>query len=170
MYAHLSLLFNICLLRKGPQDIPHSKNILRLTILGYAAVSYLIIQISADNLSALLQAATEIIITLSFAALLLSMVNKPYRFVQTASSLLGTDALISAFAMPIIATLSLDSNNILAFFTMFALMIWHWVITTHIIRQAIDKAFSFALGITFLYILIAFQIIGILFPPTNPPV
>lgn len=168
MYAHLRLLFNICLLRKGPQDIPHSQNILRLTILGYAAVSYLILQISADSLSALLQVATEIIITISFVGLLLSMVNKPYRLVQTASTLLGTDALISAFAMPIIATLSLDSNNILAFFAMLALMIWHWIITTHIIRHAIDKAFSFALGITFLYLLIAFQIIGILFPPASP--
>lgn len=168
MYAHLSLLFNICLLRKGPQDISHSQHILRLTMLGYAAVSYLILQISANSLTALLQVATELIITISFVALLLSMVNKPYRFVQTVSTLLGTDALISAFAMPIIATLSLDSNNVLAFFTMLALMIWHWIITAHIIRHALDKSFSFALGITFLYLLIAFQIIGVLFPPVSP--
>jgi len=168
MYAHLSLLFNICLLRKGPQDISHSQPVLRLTMLGYAAVSYLILQMSADSLTALLQVATELIITISFVALLLSMVNKPYRFVQTTSTLLGTDALISAFAVPIIATLSLDSNNILAFFTMLALMIWHWIITAHIIRHALDKPFSFALGITFLYLLIAFQIIGILFPSASP--
>ena len=168
MYAYLNLLFNICLFRKGPQDIPHSQQVLRLTVLAYAVTGYLLIQVSTDTLNALLQAAVEIILITGFAGLMLSLANKISRLVQTICALLGTDALISICAMPIIATLNLDSNNILAFFAMLALMIWHWLVTTHIIRHALDKSFSFALGIAFLYIFSASQIIGLLFPAISP--
>lgn len=52
MYAYLKLLFNICLFSKGPQEIPHSNQLLRLTTLLYALISYLLIQLSTDSLSA----------------------------------------------------------------------------------------------------------------------
>ena len=169
MFAYLNLLFNICIFKKGPQDIPQSSVLLRLTIISFGIISYLLKQISADSFSALLQVGVELIIIISFTLLILSISNKFHRFVQTACALLGTDALISLFAMPIIATLSLDSNNILASFSMLALIIWSWLVTTHIIRHAINKPFSFAAGIVFLYIFSTYQIIWALFPPISPP-
>lgn len=167
MYKYLSLLLNICLLRKGPQDVPQSNLVLRLSLTAYAMVSYLLLHLSTNSLNALLQVGIEIIIILCFTALLLGITHKRQRFVQTMNSLLGTDTLISAFAIPIVASLSLDANNIPAFFTMLALLVWHWIVITHIIRHALEQSFSFSLGITFLYLFSAFQIIGLLFPPDN---
>ena len=164
MYAYLKLLLNVCLFRKGPQEIPHSIQFLRLSTIVYALISYLLILQSTDSLNALLQLATELIIIFGFATLILSLANKLKRFVQTTSTLLGTDALISTFAIPILATLHQDSSNMSAIMTMLALMIWNWLVTAHIIRHALDKSFSFALGIAFLYIFSASQIMGLLFP------
>ena len=164
MYAYLKLLFNICLFKKGPQEIPHSKQLLRTTTIAYALISYLLILVSADSFSALLQVATELIITFSFAGLILSIANKLPRFVQTTSTFLGTDALISTFAIPVLATLHQNADNIPAIFTMLALMIWNWLVTAHIISHALNKSFSFALGIAFLYVFSASQIMGLLFP------
>ena len=169
MFAYLNLLFNICIFKKGPQDIPQSSVLLRHTIISFSIVSYLLKQISVDSFNALLQVGVELIIIISFTLLILSISNKFYRFVQTACALIGTDVLISLFAMPIIATLSLDSNNILASFSMLALIIWSWLVTTHIIRHAINKPFSFAAGIVFLYIFSTYQIMWALFPPISPP-
>ena len=169
MFAYLNLLFNICIFKKGPQDIPQSSVLLRHTIISFSIVSYLLKQISADSFNALLQVGVELIIIISFTLLILSISNKFHRFVQTACALIGTDVLISLFAMPIIATLSLDSNNILASFSMLALIIWSWLVTTHIIRHAINKPFSFAAGIVFLYIFSTYQIMWALFPPISPP-
>ncbi len=168
MYAYLTLLFKICLFRKGPQDIPHSQQLLRLSTIAYVLVSYLVIQISAEGLRIPLQIAAELLITFGFAALILGLAGKFQRFTQTTTTFLSTDALISIFAMPIIATLNLDASNILAIFAMLALMIWNWLITAHIIRHALDKSFSFALGIALLYVFSASQIMGLLFPPINP--
>jgi hypothetical protein len=70
----------------------------------------------------------------------------------TTCALLGTDALISLCAAPVIATLSISPNNGLALLAIISLIIWHWLITAHIIRHALSQSFSFALGIAFLYI------------------
>lgn len=168
MYAYLNLLLNICLFKKGPQDIPCSAMLLRLSILAYGLISYLLIQLSANNFKALLQVATEIIITIVFTGLMLTATKKISRFVQTACSLFGTDALISLCAMPVIASLTINSANTLALFAMLAMMIWHWLVTAHIIRHAINQTFTFSLGLAFLYIFSAYQIISVLFPSISP--
>ncbi len=168
MYAYLNLLFAICLFRKGPQDIPYSKILFRLSILSYALVSYLLLHLSVTSLQALLQVAVEIILVIIFSFIVLSLTNKRSRLIQTASALLGTDTLISCTALPVIATLSIDNNNLLAFFTMLALMVWHWLITAHILRHALEQTFSFAMGIAFLYIFSTYQIMGVLFPAISP--
>ncbi len=164
MYAYLKLLFNICIFKKGPEDIPHSIQLLRLSTIAYACISYLLIQFSDGSIRALLQVATELIITFSFAALLLGTTKKLPRFIQTTSTLLGTDALISAFAIPVLAMLHQDSSNMPVILTMLGLMLWNWLVIAHIIRRALNKSFSFALGIAFLYVFSASQIMGTLFP------
>lgn len=169
MFAYLNLLFNICLLKKGPQDIPHSLLLFRLSMLGYAIISFLLIQISVDGFNALLQVGVELLIIISFTGLVLFITNKRKRFLQTACALFGADALISVLAMPVIATLTIDNSNVLASFTMLALMIWSWLVITHIIRHAINKSFSFAAGLVFLYIFSSYQIVVTLFPSINPP-
>lgn len=168
MYTYLKLLFNICLFKKGPQDIPYSALLFRLSIIGFAIFNYLLMQLSVDGLQALLQLGVELVIVIGFSGLVLSMSHKLSRFLQTACALIGTDALLSFFAMPVLATISLDNNNVLAFFVMLGLIVWNWLVTTHIIRHAINKSFSFAAGIVFLYIFSAYKIMAILFPAVSP--
>ncbi len=167
MYTYLNLLFNICLFKNAPQDIPYSHFILRLSIATYALVSYLLIQVSVKGLQAFLQVGVEVILILGFTYLMLSISHYRGRYAQTASALLGTDTLISLFALPVIGTLSIDNNNLLALLSMLALMIWHWLVTAHIIRHALSQSFSFATGIAFLYIFSTYQIMGVLFPQTG---
>ncbi|WP_174483233.1 hypothetical protein [methanotrophic endosymbiont of Bathymodiolus puteoserpentis (Logatchev)] len=168
MYDYLALIFNICLFKKKPQDIPYSQATLRFSLIGYAIISFMLIQMSVNDLNALLQVAVELIIILGFSNLALSIAKKRQRFVQTTCALLGTDALISLCAAPVIATLSISPNNGLALLAIISLIIWHWLITAHIIRHALSQSFSFALGIAFLYIFSAYQIMGVLFPTMNP--
>ena len=168
MYHYLNLLFNICLFKKGPQDIPHSPLLFRLSIISFTIISYLLIRLSVDSFHALLQLSVELMIIMSFTGLVLTVTNKLSRFLQTACAIIGTDALLTLFAMPILATLSINNNNTLASFAMLALMIWNWLVTAHIIKHAINKPFSFAAGIVFLYIFSAFQIMAILFPAITP--
>lgn len=164
MYDTVNLLLQICLFKKGPQDIPASTGVFQSLILAYAIVAFLNLSMSTDELDALFQLSVEIILVLVFAKLILLLTRKSERFIQTASALLGTDALISFFAMPGIASITANQMTLLAFVTIVLLMCWHWLVTAHIIRHAISQPFLFALGISFLYVVATYQIMALLFP------
>lgn len=163
MFDILKLFFDICLLKKGPQDIPSFNSLFRLLIIIHMSVSYLVLRFNMDSTDAAWQVFTEVILILGLAWPVLFLAKKPARFQQTASALLGTGAIISFIAIPAMATL-ISQGTGLAFFTVILLMIWHWAITGHIFSQALNQPLSFGLGIAFIYILVSYQIIAILFP------
>ena len=163
MYELLKLCFNICLFKKGPQDLPSSKYLLGLLIPVYALISFLILRLSSDMLSALLQVGVEIMLILGLTRIILFIAKKPARYPQTVSALMATDALISLFALPAMATL-VGQGTALAFITVVVLMLWHWTVSGHIFSQALEQPFIFSLGVAFLYILVSYQVMALLFP------
>ena len=163
MFELLKLFFDICLFKKGPQDIPGYSSLLRLLILVHMSVSYLVLRLNMNSTDAAWQVLVEVILILGLAWPILLLAKKPVRFQQTASALLGTGAVISFIAIPAMATLVSQGTG-LAFFAVILLMIWHWAVTGHIFSQALDQPFSFGLGIAFIYIFVSYQIIGLLFP------
>jgi hypothetical protein len=86
------------------------------------------------------------------------------RFYQVFSAVLGTDALISFFALPGIATIEIGQSGLWVFFVMLGLIGWHWAVTGHIINNALEKSLSFSLGLAFLYLLVSYQVMALLFP------
>jgi len=163
MYELLKLFFEICLFKKGPQDIPGSKGLLPLLIPVYASVSFLLLKLSTGWLNAAMQVLVEILLILGATRIILFLARKPARYQQTASALMATDALISFFALPAMATL-VGQGAGLAFIVIIMLMIWHWAISGHIFSKALEQPFTFGLGVAFLYILVSYQVMALLFP------
>ena len=64
MYELLKLFFDICLFKKGPQDIPASNVLLRLLIPVYASVSFLMLILNSDGLNAAMQVLVEVMLIL----------------------------------------------------------------------------------------------------------
>lgn len=164
MYELLKLFFDICRFKKGPQDIPDSKLLLHFLILVYASTHFLILTLSSDGLSVASQVIVEIILVLGMSWIILYVVKKPVRFQQTTNALLGTDALISFFTLPVMATL-IGQGSALAFIALVLLIIWHWAISGHIFRNALDQPLAFGLGVSFMYLLTSYQVTTMLFPP-----
>lgn len=169
MYEIIRLFFEIALLKKAPQDVPASITLQRFLIFVYAIISFLMLYMSAPPFKALLQVAVEILLVLVFCKITLIWAGKPERYLQTVTSLIGIDALLSFFAFPALAALSApvpetSSLPLLGFFAFIALILWHWVITGHILRHALSESFSFGLGVALLYLVVSFRIISLLFP------
>ena len=164
MFNIIKLLFDICLFKKGPEDLPYSVGLLRILLGVYAAVRALMLSIRFDGLSVLLQVPAEIVLVLGFVWILLVLAGKPGRLYQVAAAVLGTDALISFFALPPIATMALGQGGLLVFLVMLALIGWHWAVTGHIIRNALEQDLSFSLGLAFLYLLGSYRVMALLFP------
>ena len=164
MYKLIVLFFEIAILRKGPQDVPASPWMLRLIIPVYVGINILILLLNEVSSTALLQIAVDFILLVGFTWPLLYFSGKLPRFQQTLCALLGSDAVISFFAIPAVASLNANAATDISLFAMLGLMIWHWLVSGHIFRHALDKPLFFGLGLSLLYILITSQVMALLFP------
>lgn len=158
----IKLLFDICLLKKTPQDLPYSSSLLKLLAAANLGINFLLMNLSTDWFSAVLKAAVGVLLVGAFSWICLFVSGKLTRFYQTTSALLGVDALLDIFALPPIATMIVNPENLLAFLAMIGVIIWHWVITGHIMRNALEQSFAFSLGLAFLYLVIAFQVTALI--------
>jgi len=164
MFDIIKLLFDICLFKKGPQDLPYSGWLLRILLIVYVSVRVLMLSIHYGWLDVLLQVIVDVILLAGFVGIILYLAGKLGRFCQALSALLGTDALISFFALPGMATMETGQGGLLVFLVMLGLIGWHWAVTGHIIRNALEQSLSFSLGLAFLYLLGTYQVMAFLFP------
>ncbi len=164
MFEFTKLIFSICLLQKGPQDIPYSVLLFRLTIVIYASISFMILILSTNWWMALQQVLIGIVLTLVFTWLILSYTRKISRFYQAATALFGTDAMINFFAVPALASLAIGMTAGLASFVLIGLMAWHWLVSGHIFRHALNVNLFFGLGVALLYIIGSFWVMTTIFP------
>ena len=164
MFDIIKLLFDICLFKKGPQDLPYSLWLLRLLLVVYIGIRILMLSIHFDWLNVLLQVIVDVILVSGFFWIILYLAGKLGRFYQALSAVLGTDAMISFFALPGMATMETGHGGLWVVLVMLGLIGWHWAVTGHIIRNALEKSLSFSLGVAFLYLIGSYQVMALLFP------
>ena len=164
MFDIIKLLFEICLFKKGPQDLPYSLWLLRFLLVVYIGIRILMLSIHFDWLNVLLQVIVDVILVAGFFWIILYLARKLGRFYQALSAVLGTDAMISFFALPGMATMETGHGGLWVVLVMLGLIGWHWAVTGHIIRNALEKSLSFSLGVAFLYLIGSYQVMALLFP------
>lgn len=162
MYQLIVLFFEICIMRKGPQDVPASPWLVRLMFIPYLLVNLLILLLDSDWSHALLQISAETVLMVGFCYPLLYFSGKTARFPQTLTALLGSDVVISLCAIPAVASLNTQISQV-AYIAMIVLMGWHWLVNGNIFRHALDRPLMFGLALAFLYILISTQVMTLLF-------
>lgn len=163
MYAFIKLFLDIAIFKKGPQDIPASPWMLRITLPVYAGINLLILFINDNAGTAILQILVDFLLMVSFCWPLLYFSGKTNRFSRTLCALIGTDAVIGFFSIPAVISLGPQSEE-WVFLSLLAMMFWHWLVSAHIFRHALDKPLFFGLGLSLLYILISSQVMALLFP------
>ena len=164
MFEIIKRLFDICLFKKGPQDLPPYTIFLYLVIAANVVISFMLLHMGNGFLKSLLQAATGLGLELAFCGIALMAIGKLARFTQTASALLGVDTLITFFALPVMATMYTGQGGVVVFLLMVGLIIWHWAIIGHIMRHALGQHISFGLGLALLYMVASYKIMALLFP------
>jgi len=106
----------------------------------------------------------DIFLVAGFVWIMLYMTGKLGRLYQGLSAVLGTDAMISFFALPGMASMEIGRGGLLVLLVMLALIGWNWAVTGYIISKVLEKTLSFSLGLAFLYLLGSYQVMALLFP------
>lgn len=159
MYSLLNLLWEICLLRKGPQDLPSSFVLLKFLIFCYALSGLLVLMVGlgADALLIMLVLiAADMALVSGLTYAMLNFLGRTARFVQTLAALFGVGALLQMIALPLSVWLQREqalasgSNAFIPSLLSLLLLAWSVVIMGHILHHA----FSVARGIGILYALV----------------
>ena len=171
MRALFDLFFDICLLRRGPQDVPSAPALLLLCVLIYLGAGYLALLAgvgAAEPGRSLLLALLDLLLLSSMTYSILRALNHSARFTQTLTALTGCGALLQLIALPLGIWFdhANDSGNIAEIPLIFslALLAWSVVVTAHILRHAFSVAFSAGVAYAFAYVFISWSLADWLLP------
>jgi len=167
----ISRFWEICLLRKGPEDTPYSPPLLVLLLLaGYLLdnlrINLLLPEITGFQLAGILLLHTLFMILITVG--LLSLFGYGARIVQTLTAFTGTGIILSALILPFDYITSLNPEN----FTMVALIvmavqIWSLVIAGHILSHALSVHRFTGVIIAIGYLILGLAAFEHLLPATN---
>ena len=164
MQRLLRILLDICLLRAGPQDLPHSRSLLGLALAGYVLVSWLLSVPVYPVANAFLIALVDLTLLLLFAVSLLFIAGKTARINQTLAALTGTGTLLGLVALPLVQILSreqlAEQLALSVGMLWLALFGWSLIVVAHIMRHAMSVSLPVAIGVSVVYVLVAIQIVG----------
>ena len=132
-------MLDICLIRAAPQELPCSWELLGLTVIAGLGSSYAAIWTYAPAPNALPQLLVGLVFTLGFTYGILVFRGLKIRFIQTASALLGTDAIITVITLPLLyAAGSSVAQNAYILSAITGLGIWNLFVMGHILRHALS--------------------------------
>ncbi len=163
------LLWEICRLRKGPQDLPAVPVLVSLTLGADLVLSSLGRAMAATPLQALRESAVGLGAMVAFLFIVLAARGRRARFVQTVSAAAGTDAVITALLLvPMaLARLGVLPGEILNGVVLLAI-IWMVTVLAHVLRHALDVTMGIGVLLTVGYFVAAIALQQYLFPPPGP--
>ncbi|MDX2456317.1 MAG: hypothetical protein QNL87_02295 [Gammaproteobacteria bacterium] len=160
--------FDICLLRRGPQDLPAARFFLGFSLGCYALVSLLVAAPSFGVTDAARLAVVDTGMLAGFVTLLLYLKSKTERINQALSALAGSGCLMGLFALPLVLLVDpgQPADQVPALLGGFwlLLLIWNLFVMAHVMRHALSTSFAIGLGAAVLYALVSMQIVATLFP------
>lgn len=99
--ALITPFLQLCLLSRGPQDLPASRVLLLITITVYWLVAVAMGWPYYGIRSSVLQSVVELAMVLGFTRLALLLTRHPARFTQTATALTAAGALLGVVLLPV---------------------------------------------------------------------
>lgn len=161
MKSLLLAFFDICRLRRAPQDIPASPQLLALSVTAYALLSCLLQGLSEPVDLAISSALLEIAVLMLFVQFLLLLQGRPARWMQTVTALAGAGVILRLIVLPLYLLAGVGSGAALvgynlAITLMLVLVGWGVVIMGHVLRHALEThpALAFMLALIYLFLLV----------------
>lgn len=162
----LGFWFDLCRLRATPQQLPVSRWLLVFSLCCYLLLSLLATTLSNGFSDGVLIALLDLVLLCAFVALLLYLVNKPQRIMQTLSALTGAGTVLGIPALLLaIVSASGGGPDAEALSVLWLLLLfWNLLVTAHIMRHALSSSLAIGIGVALLYILISTQFMVTSFP------
>lgn len=165
MRALFDLFFDICLLRRGPQDVPVASSLFFLCLLAYLLAGYMALLASIAAATPISAFVVIVLDTLLISALcygVLRVLQHSERWQQTLTALWGCGALLQLIALPlgIWFDRAVSSESPMAEIPLllsFGILFWSLAVTAHILRHAFDVTFVLGLSYALAYLFLSWS-------------
>jgi hypothetical protein len=160
-------IFRICLLAAGPQDLPFSHTLLRLSLLLYLLSGLATMLPAAAPDMAILAMLADTAVLLLFGGLCLKGFNMPARFVQMSTALAATGSVFQLLAWPMLVyldSLPKDTSSVSVSLLLLLVTGWNLAVYTHIFRESFNVRMLSAFVLTLCYAVIAVSVRQFFFP------
>lgn len=152
----LSIVLDICLLRRGPQAVPAGWRAATWALAIYVAVSITVSRLTDAIDNALLPAALSAGLLVAIAYAVLRVVGHSARVPQTVTALAATGALLSLLILPALMTTTreLDTNrpaDMASVAYIATVFVWSFAVDAHIYRHALSTSFTVGVLISVLW-------------------
>ncbi len=162
-----TLFWEICLLRKGPQDVPSAAVLFWLLLVAGFIVDLIMAVNFVSWQNALLVVLANTVLLFGVVVLLLVMLGYAARIMQTLTTLIGTGLVFSVIRMPLIIVIKLmpddGETGIFGFLEIF-ILIWSLVVIAHILRHALSIQLMLAGVLSFGYFMLSYQLVNYFIP------
>ena len=162
MFALVQLLTQICLFRRGPEDLPSSQ-----VLLAFLLIVNVLLSVTLNTTvqgSTILSAATLVVASLAGTAglvwLLLNFTNYGARFMQTFTALVGVDVLLT-IVTAVIALFTLQDDGPvtgIGNFALMAVLIWNLSVYATIFQRALEVHAAIGLGLALMVVIFSVAI------------
>jgi hypothetical protein len=133
-------LFDIVLLRQGPDKLPRSWLVFFVALVISVLVSMSVSEIVLPGIDPMHDVTLLLaILNVGFYFMVLQVTGYPERFVQTAIAILGADAVLTFFYMGGFLAVELVADKSTAFTLAWFISCWSVSVEGHIIARAIDR-------------------------------
>ncbi len=160
-------IWEICLLRAGPQDLPCSQAWLIRAVLAYFGVSFILATMNLSFAASLASAMVDVVLLLLASYVILWVKLTPDRWYQTATGLAGTSVVIGVFALPAAALQAYlgDENGIVMFpvLVLIALIVWNLLVFAQIFKHALEVSIFVGALFSGFYMYLSLKVMNILF-------
>lgn len=163
----LTLILEICLLRKGPQHLPGSPVLAALSLAAYVAAG--LVAQSTMTPDAEIMAPVLLDAGLGVALVMLALNARGHfeRLTETITAMMGTGALFSLAAIPLLYLIGRQPEEQAApapvVLLWLGLVVWSFVVTAHILRHSLSVSFSVGLLWATLFLAASVAVFGLVF-------
>lgn len=169
MVSLIKPFLQLCLLNRGPQDLPASPLLLVITILAYLLVGTAMGWPYYGVAVSLMQSLFELALLLGFSWSLLRVRRHPGRFLQTATALTGAGVVLGALLLPLVYAIRraqlLGESAELAALSYLAVLGWLLAVYGHIYRHALSLPhLGYGVLVALGFVVVATGLIESLFP------
>lgn len=170
LQAVIQFFFQLCLLRKAPQDLPGSSALLAVTLLADLLVGMALAGVAGLSPGrGLLQGLVDVAFMLALLYGAVHLLNRIPRFQQAATALLGSGAVLGFIAAVPLSMLPRGGDEQapgVAVLLFLGLIFWSVLVTGHILRHTFDLSLRQGVGIAIVYSFFAYSLVGGIFSGT----